>query len=373
MGASLGLHSVLAEALVLEGIYHYSLLQGSTSPRYVTSAEFRVTRDPACNWLIEYRESLRGGTNAPTLIERTSAGCDGSQIYVLQVHREEVVKTTWGNRFESMRDQLPVGTAEILPGNYPAPNDAILQHLWMAYAFDCALPPPKGVAKPPFVTDLAAFFHPENVCEYRWFAAKGERAARRFELLGNGTQLERDRTTGELSPFTLPSPYDRGYRMGEGVWLAEGKSGSFVFPSEFRFAAFSPRPDGVRADQVFTAYEYTCRITNTTSSDLETVLPRLSGGAVFVRDRRLSQTGAGSLSYAISNEWLTASDDRLLRLLERSPKVSLEQESRQEHFGQPPSGRGSAGTRVMRVVFSLLLAAPLFGWVFYRLSKRTRS
>lgn len=124
--------------MILSGTEAYSVFQGNPTPQYSAKCSFQASA-AGRTWIIRYAQTA-DSRNADPLNAETVASCDGTNIYLLQFQNERAVRKVWGDRYESVKAQLPVAMASIYPGEHPPPQEFALQNIWRAFASSSVLP-----------------------------------------------------------------------------------------------------------------------------------------------------------------------------------------------------------------------------------------
>src|SRR5713101_7359309 len=167
--------------VALSGTCDYVTRPENELPLYSARYNFEVSVS-GCSWMISYKDTA-AATNADLLIARSVASCDGTNIYFVEFHGEAAVKKAWGDRYNSVSNELPRAMAKIYPGDYPPPQEAVLQKLWFAFASSCVLDGSNGRKKPPFLLDPAIFYDdPEFRCAYYWTTNESQPLQRQVTL-----------------------------------------------------------------------------------------------------------------------------------------------------------------------------------------------
>ena len=107
--------------------------------------------------------------------------CDGTNVYKVELWSEDEGRKAWGDRYASVKDQLPVATAEIFPGSFP-PYEFVLRDIWFALASGCLTRGSNGVIKGLGGEDLALFYNTNCFLKYYWTNSPTEAAARQIVL-----------------------------------------------------------------------------------------------------------------------------------------------------------------------------------------------
>jgi hypothetical protein len=261
-----------SDAVVLQGTCEYAVYQGRTNALYISTHNWQASISDCC-WEISYVD-VEALANSNKLSLGVVASCDANDIYVAYCQNESAVRAAWGDRYPAVKKTLPVATASIYPGAYPPPTEAVLQRIWLPYASRCLLTHDQGLAKPPFIVDLAIFRNTNYFCSYAWVGGPGQEgnaAPRKLVFRSDGNCFDRDTVTGEPIKFSLAPPFDKGYLMAEGNWLRTTNIAGHSLPTEFEFKAFVPESTRTARDLVL-SFKYRCVVTNLYLS----VMPALS-------------------------------------------------------------------------------------------------
>jgi peroxiredoxin len=222
--------------ITVSGTGEYSVFDGSQAPPHSATYNFQASVAGRA-WIIRYAQTA-DSRNADTLNAEAVASCDGTNIYLIQFQNEAAVRRVWGDRYESMKAQLPVAMATIYPGDYPPGQEFALQNIWRAFASSSVLP---------------------------W-------------------------TTNETQPgFRQLILKTDGFTNGVGIWSEVTNIAGVSVPTEFEFTAFS---QAARNGSVvlLTASTDRCTVTNVGSAAIPSVPTPLPFGRVLVTDHRLDKS-----------------------------------------------------------------------------------
>jgi len=329
------------------------------------SYNFEATISGCC-WKISY-EGPTETTITDILKEKCIATCDGTNVYICEFQLEDMARKAWGNRYASVKDQLPVAMAEILPGTYPARKQVIL-HTWLALASGCVLSGDGGRTRPPYIEDLAMFYNTNSLeCLYSW--GTSDSGSRRIVFKSDGRLMERDQETGKLSETKFLPPYDEGFTIGEGVYRESTNIGGISVPLLFEFDGFAPTNTGKSAAELRRINHYSCRVSELHSAAYDQISSELPKGLVLVTDRRFEQDGLGSVKYSVTNGlWPAPDDSHFKKVVAMTPRISLESEVIRD-MGLPRRPRWN----VTRLIIWILLFLPLGLIVFKGLSDKLKT
>jgi len=293
--------------VILSGNYEYTVYAGSPTPLHSAKYSFEVSVDGRL-WIIEYKD-----TSALTNMDAFTsavASCDGTNIYVVQYQKESAVRKAWGDRYDSVKDELPVAMATIYPGDYPPPREFALQNIWLAFASSSLLADARGKAKPPFIADLATCYDNNYNCDVYWITNETHLGSRELILMADGRIPQEVRINDRVQDVKLPAPYDKGYTNSVGLWRQLTNIAGVFVPTEFEFSAFAPKPRGRVAEDLMTAYTYRCVVTNIATAPLPSVPTPLPSGRVLVTDRRFAKSEDSRTTYLATRGWFRQEIDR---------------------------------------------------------------
>ena len=313
--------------LIMRGTYDYTINPDDPKPRFSARYNFEVTVS-SCSWIISY-EDLSAATNADILNVKSTASCDGTNIYVVRIQSENAVKKAWGNRFESVKNDLPTATAEIFPGIYPPPDEFVLQKIWFAFASSCVFSSSGGREKPPYGVDLAIFYNNTNFyCDYFWTSNENQTGSRQIILMSDGYTFSRDEKNGELRRVKYAPPYDKGFTNAIGYW-SQGRNIAGLFcANEFEFTEFGPKIGARNSADLLRHYTYKCIVTNVRTATIDLIPAKLPDGKILVTDRRFEKEGYSKINYLAPNGWIAADDPFVASRLKNSQKSTLENEAK---------------------------------------------
>ncbi len=319
----------LAAATEVSGVYRFLVPAQEATPGVGRTNEFRVQLD-GCQWKVFLRDPDNVG-NPNVLVTDKEFGCDGTNIFRVDLLNPVAVKAAWGDKYSSVAASLASGKAAVYPGTYPNSREQELQHLWFAFLSGCTFRDPSGPARSLFSVELDEFETPALFPQY---SLKQDHDGRPEELrlTSPGTYGVRD-PQGRLQVKKHKAPFSSGYTSGLGRWVY-GKKGSS--PSEFRFQCFIPdtlNPNS--SSNLLTAFEFTCTVTNVAAIPAILPLPELTAGIYEMEDRRFGDQGIAALEYRTTNQWLQKDDRSLLFRVRHSAKKSLEQEAALRETGNP--------------------------------------
>jgi hypothetical protein len=313
-----------------------------------------VVSTAGCSWIISY-EDVPNPNGQGLLTPPATGSCDGTNIYFVELQTEARAKAAWGERYESVKPGLPAALATIYPGNYPPPEQHMLQKLWFAFASSCVLRPPAGRAKPMSSVDLAVFYDNTNFSIGYYLTADTEHPGdRTITLTNDGCIVERDRASGKVLRLRGAPPYDKGFTEAVGTWSHTTNVSGMSVPTEFQYTSFVPKySPGQSTPDVREWMTYRCVVTNVQSATIEAVPAPLPAGRVLVTDRRLMRQGWSQLSYLATNDWVAGNDPRVTFRAKNSRKSALEAEV----LGA--MGIKPGGSDQLRHLIWVLLALPL--------------
>lgn len=302
--------------MVLNGTCDYIVRPGNVKPVYSEHYNFEVTVSGG-KWTIVY-EVPEASRKPEVLHVRGIASCDGKDIYLVQYQGLEAVKQAWGDRFESVRHELPVAQAEIFPGKYPPPNPIVLQQLWFAFASDEVFSGSSGKAKPPAFVDLAIFYRADFECLYSW---KNSETTRQLDLRNDGRMPRRELGTGTFSFRPVPP-----YTSGVGLWLRNLDIADIFVPQSFEYTEFAPPAGAQTSGGLLKTWAFRCIVTNAHTGAIAPILATLPVGRVLITDRRFIEEGYSKIDYISTNGWISRDDSYVTAQLVNRPKLSLEEE-----------------------------------------------
>ena len=351
----------------LQGTYEYVVRPENHFPVFSARYNFDVII-AGCSWIISY-EDLSASTNANLLDVRATASCDGTNIYFVQYQSESAAKHTWGSRYDSVKNDLPVAVAKIFPGNYPPPEEFILHTIWFAFGANCVLGSPAGKAKPVQYADLAMFYGDTNYFS-GYFRTTGESnpTTHLITLTHNGFILIRHGPDWAVRRLKLLPPYDKGFVEGVGVWRGVTNISDVSVPNEFEYTGFAPKfrsPNPPAFEKTFT---YRCIVTNVETAMTDEMPVRLPNGRVLVTDRRLANEGWSRITYMATNNWIPLEDVIAMARAQNIEKSSFESDVVYTlSAGKPPVKSNSAGippvkSNRIRYMFCFAIALPLVLW-----------
>jgi hypothetical protein len=309
----------------MQGIYRYVVRPDNPVPVFAAEYNFDVLVS-GCSWIIAY-EDTSALTNAELLNVRATASCDGTNIYFVQYQSESAVKKAWGNRYDSVKAQLPTIIAKIFPGVYPPPEEFTLQTIWFALAADCVLGPASGRIKPIESVDLAMFYGNTNVyCGYYRTTDQNKPGTHQITLTNDGYFAVRDNRDGKVLRLKGAPPYDKGFVQGIGIWSGTTNVGAVRVSREFEFTAFAPRFGRRDSAEFERTFSFRCIVTNVGPATVGEIPVPLPNGRVLVADRRLANEGWARIDYMATNGWMAVNDDFIAFRAQNSPKSSFESE-----------------------------------------------
>jgi len=288
-------------SITLSGSYEYSVYAGRPAPRYSATYAFHASVGGRA-WIIRY-EDTSALTNADTLNAEAIASCDGTNTYLVQFQNELAVRKVFGERYESVKHELPVAMATIYPGDYPPPKEPTLQNIWLAIASSSVLSAARGKAKPPFITDLETFYDTNYNCDYYWTTDQAQPERRELVLKTDRHLLEDVWINGKKQRVKPAPPYDHGHTNGVGLWKQATNIAGVVVATEFEFTAFAPGPTRRSAGDLARAYIYRCIVTNIAKAPIPSVPVPLPAGRVTVTDRRFDKSEDGGNHYLAKKDW----------------------------------------------------------------------
>ncbi len=348
--------------IVLSGSYEFLSYARNVALSYSYDFEASIC---GCAWII----SCEGPTvsSDPKMPKMKWVGsCDGTNIYLVEVHDDDMHKKAWGDRYSTVKDQLEVATAEIFPGDFPPPARATeLRHIWFALASGCVVGSTNGRMKTLGGEDLAVFYSTNCYMNYYWTNNTAEPGARVIVLQSDGHFFGRDYRTGEtFKEARYAAPFDKGFTYGIGVYHQWTNVAATFVPIEFEFTAFTPKPDAKVVSDLEKWNGYKCTVSKFRSTVLERIPPDLPKGKVLVTDRRFLADGYATVNYAVTNgRWLAADDSNLVKGVAHTRKVSLDVEQ-----GFAPARR----YELRRFVIWCLLLFPLSALALKGLSKKLK-
>ncbi|MCX6928291.1 MAG: sigma-70 family RNA polymerase sigma factor [Verrucomicrobia bacterium] len=272
----------------LSGMFDHAVYDGDVKPKFSGRYKFEATIAGA-SWIITY-ESIKFEENdafyrkAGHAKEQGTASCDGTNIYLVAMQSEVNAKRAWGDKYESVKNELPVALATIYPGNYPPPVNTFLQAIWLASSSATVLRDPAGRAKPPFYYDLATFYNTNCYCDYYWTANEAHPETRQLTFKVDGHIFEKDLSNGQMIDARHVPPYDNGYTIAEGAWSGGTNIGGVFVWRRFEFTAFNPKPGGRRSTDLQTSFIEQCVVTNISIVAVPQIPPQLPAGKVCVTD-----------------------------------------------------------------------------------------
>ena len=319
-----------AHGVIVRGRAEYILEPNAGRPGFESTCGFEASV-AGCGWVIRYQP---WSVSSRDRVDREVVGsCDGTNIYVVHFVAEAAARKAFGDRYEAMKDQLPVANAEIFPGAYPPPEAWDLQKLWLGLASSCVFRRPRGQVKPVSGVDLAVFYDDARFrCDYHWTTNAADPAERFLVLWNQGGHPTRDSRDWRLTFAKYPPPYNHGFTNGIARWTG-GRvvAGTFVARS-FDFTEFAPQPGGNSPGALRPAYLYRCVVTNITEGEIGPIPPPPPPGSVFVWDRRFEKQGVPRLDYAIrKGAWLSSEEPGLLARVRATPKSSFDDEYLKRH------------------------------------------
>ncbi len=280
--------------ITLSGTYEYSVYSGSSTPQYSARFDFQASIAGRA-WIIKY-EQTADSSNADTSNTKAVASCDGTNIYVVNFQNERTDKKVWGDRYESVKNELPMAMAIIYPGDYPPPQEFALQNIWRAFASSSVFANSKGKAKPPYSVDLATFYDTNYNCDYYWTTNETQAGCRQLILKSDGHLLDDVRINGKVQHVKPAAPYDDGFINGVGLLSQVTNIVGLSVPTKFEFTAFSPARRGPTildaAGALRMAYTYRCTVTDIDTAVISSVPAPLPKGRVLVTDHRFDKRKA---------------------------------------------------------------------------------
>jgi hypothetical protein len=311
-----------SKGVIVSGSYEYDV-----SERYHRRYDFEISLF-GCSWIIAY-EDPSALTDSNTLVARSVASCDGTNIYHVQFHSEPAVRKAWGDRYESIRADLPVAVANVFPGTYPPPRDFTLVHLWFAFGSGCVFNGSFGSNRPPSSVDLALFYEdPRFLSEYQWSTIDAKVGSREIAFKNNGYFARRDTgSRGKVVYSRYLPPFQNGFISARGVVSQATNCAGMTLPLKFDFTEFVPDYGVTNFKRLRPIYTYTCSVTNVGLVDGAPIPVALPEGRVDVSDIRFQSRGYAQVNYILTNGWIVDTNDEfLISRLQNSPKVSLEEE-----------------------------------------------
>ena len=348
--------------VILNGTCDYVVRPENKTPMYSAHYKFEVSLSGPL-WIIAY-EDTSAPTNADVLNVKGIASCDGTNIYSVQFQNERAVKKAWGNRFDSVKDQLPRAQAEIYPGSYPPPNPIVLQQLWFAFASSGVFTGSSGKAKPPAFVDLAIFYSTNFECAYYW---TNTGATRQITLKSDGRILGRDLNTGQIKYLTKPP-----YTSGVGFWdRGTNILGVFV-PRECEYNEFAPQGAEQNSRGLLKTWAFRCKVTDVRTAVIDQIPTKLPAGRILFTDRRFLKEGYSKVNYISTNAWIATNDSYITSQLLNRPKMSLEEEFAGT-LGHPAPHSGATPIRyLMWIVMALPVLYLLGKGLFNKLNKQRK-
>jgi hypothetical protein len=284
---------------------------------------FQIAIDANC-WRIAY-DDLSAPTNSRVMYSSAEAGCDGTNIYV--VHKvNSALRDPMGNAPGS---NFYWRAAELYAGVNPPSSEPFIYNLWLAFLSSAELTNETGHTKPWMETDLSMFYNSNYFCIYKWIPKDGSASVRRLELKSNGEWFQRDRfKNGKLGFIRLFPPFQDGFTMGTATWGLETNLPSGSFPLKYDFSAYSLKSQATNSQDANLAYTFSCDVQSVTT---EPPIPHLSLDAIeeetYVKDHRFADKGYGTLTYAVTNHWLSPTNSHFGEICSRERKISLEDEA----------------------------------------------
>ena len=307
--------------------------------------------------MIRY-EDKSAATNPDIVTAFSTASCDGTNIYVVNVQSEKAAKKVLGDQFEIVRHDLPYAIVKVYPGVYPTPKEQQLQFLWFGVASHCVFQGGDGSAKPPFIVDDAIFGSDAYFCRYEWLneASSGER---RLVLKSDGREWIRNRPSGKIDVVRLLPPFDKGYILGEAIWRSTTNLLGIPVFGEYEFTAFLPKQASNTRVHENVSFSTRCKIHKIFKSKTSAVTTELQGVKVLVEDRRFAREGHPLVTYTSTNFWSPKVGSELKQILQSKPQETVEQEVLRQLGVQARSKRPVV---LILITASTFLAA---GWLIY--------
>jgi peroxiredoxin len=280
--------------IILSGTYEYSVNLGSRTPQYSATFDSQAAvADRA--WIIRY-EQTADSRNAANLNTKVVASCDGTNIYVVKFQNKRTDKKVWGDRYASVKDELPVAMATIYPGDYPPSQEFALQNIWRAFASSSVFTNSTGKAKPPGRVDFATFYDPNYYCDYCWTTNDTEPGQRLLIFKTDGNLLREVEINRQSQHVKLAKPSDDGFTNGVGLWKQVTNIAGLSVPTEFDFTQFGQAQRGVTtpngAGALRTLSTYRCTVTNVATAAMPAMPTPLPKGRVYVTDHRFEKLNA---------------------------------------------------------------------------------
>ncbi|MFO1501348.1 MAG: hypothetical protein U1G07_23660 [Verrucomicrobiota bacterium] len=338
----------------IAGSYDYTVQPDDPNPLFQRRYQFEAFISGR-SWVINY-EDTAAATNAALLNTRATASCDGTNIYFVQFQSQAAVREAWGERYDSVKKELPVAVAKIYPGGYPPSDEFALQRIWFAVAAGNELKAPHGQVKPAESVDLAVFYSTNFYSHYQWTNFNERATSRELVITNDGHFVFRDQGNGELRNVRRAPPYNNGFVEGVAKW-SEGLfvEGLYV-GKEFEFTGYAPKVGKSGTIGFKRSHLDRCTITNVSGGVIEAIPAALPPGRVLVTDRRFAGEGLAKLDYILTNGWVTADDPLLTRRAQNSPRMTLEAEA-VDLLGIKPAGLGW-----FRYTIWVLVPLPLGIW-----------
>jgi hypothetical protein len=331
-------------AVFLDGTYSADSKLPVFSPAVSSRGAFHVVLQKD-SWIINYQDFL-ALTNPMVPYSAVEASCDGTNIYAVRTTNPGI-----------MAKEVVSHTAQVYSGLYPPPSEFLTHQLWLAFASASVLSKATGKTKPVVSTDLSVFYNKDFLWDYCW--TTNEEYPRELVLRSPGHLFQRMMNkNGELGFIDFGPPYQNGYKGAEAHWLQTTYIGGSYVPTKYEFTRFLTLVDATNEAQLDQLYRFQCSVTNASIAEAQSVPPD-QHGLVLVQDHRFAKRGYATLTWFMTNQWPSAGDPELVKLVSRSAKASLEAEALQQ-LGFSPASRGAiVGRLILRGTLGVLLLLPL--------------
>ena len=310
---------------VVSGAYETSFYPGGQEKGASWSKyDFEATLS-GCSWTIACdgpTSSTRAGEPRLKYVQ----SCDGTNIYLVELQDKEMDRKAWGDRYASVKSQLPVALAETFPGTFP-PQGRPIRDIWFALASSCLTSNLSGTIKSLGSQDLAVFYRTNFYENYFWRDRPDEPGAREIVLTNDGHYFAWDAASRKMLNARYAAPYDKGWTVGVGVYHRWTNVAGIFVPLDFEYTGYSPSLSGKVASDLLRVKVWKCTVTRFRVGVAEQIPPALPKGNVHVKDRRFIQAGYASVGYAVTNgHWLAENDPHLLNLVAHARRMSLDVE-----------------------------------------------
>lgn len=293
------------DTVVIEGVYEFiPYRDDKVFEAARKKSDFRLAMVD-CDWELSIGEIAKTswpGNSGPEIISTYSEGC----IYTVHLIDSEAERKAWGDRYESVKQDLAVAKGYIYPGDYPPPSEPDVMHIWFAYLSDCILANKSGQQRPPYMVNLDNFYLNTNYFSFFEWSTDSEKNNRYVTIIDNGYALTRNPNTKRMqSGNRYLEPYNNGYVGATGKWEKINQiSGKDIY-YEFEFQKWIPKPSGQSTNDLSLAYKYRCIVTNSFLKNMEIKRPKLPENKVAVFDRRMLSNGYSSIQYVSTNGWIS--------------------------------------------------------------------